>query len=260
MQNLVKKLKYLKKLGAVGIKQSLEDEGASFEDIILMRKITSVVGLDLNVKIGGCEAKNDIFFCDRNKVDGIVAPMVESEYALNKFIQSITKKNKSSLFINLESKIAFKNISKIINSKYFKFLKGVVIGRSDLAGSYGLTKDYVNSKKILIQVTRVLKKIKRKKKLVKMGGSITPKSKDFIEILFKKKLIDRIETRNVEMVLNKSTIKNLKKIIIQIFIFEMDWIKYKFKNLKSKRSNIERHEHNKRIKEIEKRIKNIYIN
>ena len=43
--------------------------------------------VDLNVKIGGCEAKNDIFFCKKIKTNSIVAPMVESEYALRKFIQ-----------------------------------------------------------------------------------------------------------------------------------------------------------------------------
>ena len=54
---LIKKLRYLKSLGVVGVKQSLEDEGASFEEIALMRKITRKAGLNLNVKIGGCEAK-----------------------------------------------------------------------------------------------------------------------------------------------------------------------------------------------------------
>ena len=49
-----------------GIKQSLEDEGASFNDIKIMKKITSAAKVDLNVKIGGCEAKNDIFFCKKN--------------------------------------------------------------------------------------------------------------------------------------------------------------------------------------------------
>ena len=37
---LIKILKKLKKLGAVGVKQSLEDEGASFNDIRTMRNIT----------------------------------------------------------------------------------------------------------------------------------------------------------------------------------------------------------------------------
>ena len=161
MQNLIKKLRNLKKLGAVGIKLSLEDEGASFQDIITMRKITLLAKLDLNIKIGGCEAKNDIFFCRKNSVNGIVAPMVESEYALNKFIQTVSVNKKNSLFVNLESKTAFKNINQIVNSKKFKLLKGVVIGRSDLAGSYGLTKDYVDSKKIYNEVIKVLKKLKK---------------------------------------------------------------------------------------------------
>ena len=78
-------LKNLKNLGVSGVKQSTEDEGSSFDDISLMRKITKKIGLNLNVKIGGCEAKNDIFFCKRVNVDGIVAPMVESKYALKKF-------------------------------------------------------------------------------------------------------------------------------------------------------------------------------
>jgi len=55
-------LKNLKNLGVSGVKQSLEDEGASFDDIRIMRKITKELKLKLNVKIGGCEAKNDIFF------------------------------------------------------------------------------------------------------------------------------------------------------------------------------------------------------
>ena len=73
-------LKDLKKLGVSGVKQSTEDEGSSFDDILLMRN-TKRIGVNLNVKVGGCEAKNDIF-CKRAKVNGIVAPMVESKYAL----------------------------------------------------------------------------------------------------------------------------------------------------------------------------------
>ena len=37
---LIKKLKYLKNLGAIAVKQSLEDEGAGFNDLLLMRKLT----------------------------------------------------------------------------------------------------------------------------------------------------------------------------------------------------------------------------
>ena len=41
-----------------GVKQSFEDEGAVLEDVVLMRQLTSLANLYMNVKIGGCEAKN----------------------------------------------------------------------------------------------------------------------------------------------------------------------------------------------------------
>jgi len=40
MKELINTLKKLKKIGVVAVKQSLEDEGASFRDIKIMRKIT----------------------------------------------------------------------------------------------------------------------------------------------------------------------------------------------------------------------------
>tara|TARA_B100001123_G_C15184713_1_gene976807 strand:- start:100 stop:891 length:792 start_codon:yes stop_codon:yes gene_type:complete len=258
MKKFILNLKKLKKLGAIAVKQSLEDEGASFDDIKKMRAITRAANLDLNVKIGGCEAKNDITFCKKIGVNGIVAPMVESQYALNKFIQTSPNNKKNSLYINLESKLAFDNINEIMRSPNFTLLKGVVIGRSDLAGSLGLTKSHVDSNRIYKRVFSVLKKIqkiKKKRLICKMGGSITYKSRNFINKLYEKKLLQRIETRNIEILLNRKNIDNLNKIFIHAFNFEMEWIKYKSKNLKSKNSTSLQKDYSTRIEEIKKRIK-----
>ena len=252
MKKLSYLLRKLKGLGVVGIKQSLEDEGAGFDDVTYMRKITKKNKLKLNVKIGGCEAKNDIFFCHTLNVDGIVAPMVESDYALKKFVQTVPKSFKGNLFINLESKNAFLNLNKIINSNEFRKLKGVVIGRSDLAGSYNLSKLKVNSNKIYEILCSNLKKIKKKNKLIKMGGSITIKSKKFISKLMNKNLIDRIETRNIELNLNNKVVNNLDIIIPIIFTFEMEWLRYKNKNFKL--NKITKEDNNKRIFEINNRL------
>ena len=74
MKVLQKKLNFLKKLELLfAVKQSLEDEGANFSDLVLMRKLTKKANLNLNVKIGGCEVINDIIFCVYFKVDGIVS-------------------------------------------------------------------------------------------------------------------------------------------------------------------------------------------
>ena len=158
-----------------------------------MRQLTKGVGLDLNVKIGGCEARNDIFFCKEVGTDGIVAPMVESSYALNKFTQIAGYNRDNFLFVNLESKLALKNLKEIMNSKNFNLLKGVIIGRSDLAGSMGLTKKMVDSNRIFKNVLLTFKKLKKKKKslVCKMGGSITYNSKEFIEDLYNKNILDR---------------------------------------------------------------------
>ena len=74
----------LKKLGCCGIKVSFEDEGALYNEIITMRNLTTAVDLELSIKIGGCEAKRDINDCMDLNCDTIVAPMVESKFALNK--------------------------------------------------------------------------------------------------------------------------------------------------------------------------------
>ncbi len=255
MKKINKILSQLKLMGVSAIKQSTEDEGSSFNDILLMRKITKKNKINLNIKIGGCEAKNDIFFCKRAKVDSIVAPMVETEYALRKFIDSANKQKSSLLFFNIETITAVKNLSKILKSKSFKFIDGVVLGRSDLTGSLNKSKQYVNSKEIFKIVESSFKIIKKKKKklFVKMGGSITPKSEKFIRSLYKKKLLDFIETRNIEIKLSKKNVINLKKIIPVAFEFEMEWLRIRMKNIK----NIDRYLYNdykKRLLEIKKRI------
>jgi hypothetical protein len=257
-KKIIEKLKRLKKAGVSGVKLSLEDEGSTFEDLKLMRFLTKLTNLDLNVKIGGCEAKNDIMFCKLLKPNSIVAPMVESEYALKKFLVSVGKKNKLKLLINLETISAFKNIKKIVNSKYFKILDGVVIGRSDLAGSINLTKNEVNSSRILNIIKKGISIVKKKSKknfLIKMGGSITPKSQNFIKDLYLQKIINRVETRNIELNLNTKIIKNLDQIIPIIFDFELEWLKLKLRFKKKKKYNLLINEYKLRIREIQERIK-----
>ena len=254
MKKIIENLKKLKKVNVSAVKQSLEDEGVSYEDLILMKKITQKAGLDLNVKIGGCEAKNDIFFCEWLNVKGIVAPMVESPYALRKFLQTISNKNKQKLYVNLESIQAFNNISKILKQRNLKRLTGVVIGRSDLAGSLNLEKKEVDSKRIFNLVHTVLKKIKKKNLIIKMGGSLTANSKDFIYKLYKKKILDKVETRNIEIKLNNYVLNNFEDIINSVFMFELEWLKFKQKNQKKKKIKL-KNDNFERIKILKKRFK-----
>ena len=252
---LKKIIKKLKKMGVIAVKQSLEDEGASYDDLLIMRQLTNQVGLKLDIKIGGCEAKNDINFCEKINVNGMVAPMVETDYALRKFIQVVRKNKKQSLYINLESIQAFKNINKILKTEDFKKLKGVVIGRSDLVGSIGLGKESVDSKKTYKLIYPYLKKIKKTKKIVKMGGSVTVKSKSFVNKLFKRGLIHIIETRNIQLKLSNKVILNFENIMNEIFNFEIQWLNYAY--LRSRKTKFKlKNDYLQRINILKKRLKN----
>ena len=189
MKKISTVLKGLKNLGVSGVKQSLEDEGASFDDIKIMRKITKKLKLKLNVKIGGCEAKNDIFFCKNIQTDSIVAPMIESEYAVKKFIQCAAQKKNNLLFVNLETFQSIKNLKHIIKSKYFKSIDGVVIGRSDLAGSMGYSKSFVNSKRIYNITRKTFTSIKKLKiRRYSKWADLLPKiQKNLFNLFLKKK-------------------------------------------------------------------------
>ena len=86
---ITNQLMSLKDSGVVGIKQSFEDEGVILEDVLKIKRLCDKLDLKLNVKIGGCEAVTDINNCLSLETSGIVAPMVESEFALEKFVESI---------------------------------------------------------------------------------------------------------------------------------------------------------------------------
>ena len=81
--------KLQKKHKCVGIKTSFEDEGASFDDVITLRRITSSNNLKLAIKIGGAEAKSDIRMASDLCCDSIVGPMIETEYAFTKYMKSV---------------------------------------------------------------------------------------------------------------------------------------------------------------------------
>ena len=72
----------------VGIKTSFEDEGASFNDTLRLKEICNQSKTKLTIKIGGPEAIRDIVDSTIIGVKGMVAPMIESAFALKKFIQA----------------------------------------------------------------------------------------------------------------------------------------------------------------------------
>ena len=227
MTSLINDIANLKNNNIFGIKQSFEDEGVLLDDVMTMRRITELTNLKLNVKIGGCEALTDIHNCKSIGVDAIVAPMIETEFALQKFIESITTLKNIDFYINIESKTGYENLSKILSSPSSKLLKGIVIGRSDLTKSYGYDKSYVDSEFIYDIVFNAMKMAKSYGLKTLMGGNISSNSIDFIKKLNNNNLIDYIETRNV--IIKLKNINTLEDDIKSAILFESNWLLYKSK-------------------------------
>ena len=159
--------------------------------------------------------------------------MIESEFALEKFVESIISntndQDRSAIdfFINIESKSAIQNLDKILSSPSSKLLKGIVVGRSDLTKSFGYGKQDVNSKEICEIVENTFKEAKSFNFNTIMGGNIGHSSTRFIEGLVADNLLDKIETRNVIVDLAKSGTKDMDDLIKNALLFESQWMQYK---------------------------------
>jgi hypothetical protein len=213
--------------GIVGMKQSFEDEGVLLNDVVAFKRVTEVCNLQSFVKIGGCEAKSDLFNCIRLGIDGIIAPMVETPFALSKFTDMLEEySDRADGYIVIESKTAYTNIDDILAEAEGK-LKGIIVGRSDFAKSYKLNKSEVDSSFVYDKVEDILQKAKKYNLVTTMGGNVSTRSTKFVKEMHQKGLLDKIETRNVVIGLNPKNINKIETTIQKALDFEIEWLQYK---------------------------------
>jgi len=153
--------------------------------------------LKLFVKIGGCEAKRDINVLKNIEVDGIVAPMVETQFALKKYIDMVKDLNFENIGFNVETITAYQNFKEMSETDIFKSLTGVTVGRVDFVTSMGKNRSYVDSEEMLKYVEEVFTIAKENGKFTFLGGALSIKSKNFVKYLSDKGLLDFAETRSV---------------------------------------------------------------
>ena len=249
MDKIIILLKKLKEHGCCGVKISFEDEGASLNDVIIMRQITNIVGLELSVKIGGCEAKRDIIDCiDTIICDSIVAPMIESHFSLQKFLNSLEEYgyNKKKGF-NLETKTGYENLNNL--EKVFNEIDFVTFGRVDFVNSIEKNRDFVNDLEIYNIIVDTFTRAKQQNIKCYLGGSITMDSKEFINNLISNKLLDCFETRYIIFDSNKVNMIDYDTIINISNHFEVEWLLYK-----QQKNALLLNKNNSRINMIQKRL------
>jgi hypothetical protein len=254
MDKIKEILSKLKHMGCSGIKISFEDEGALYNEIISMRNLTSQLGIELSVKIGGCEAKRDIIDCIDLGADTIVAPMVESSFSLQKFLKSLQCYNyNGKKGFNLETITSYNNLNDL--STYFNKLDFVTVGRVDFVSSLNRDRNYVDTDVMLENVKNVFKKCREEGTMCYLGGAISISSREFIHTLIKEKLLDKFETRYIIYDVHKIDFNDFEKLLYWGNVFEVEWLQYI-----SNRYSVHANKDTKRIEMISERIKNNKIN
>ena len=213
-----------------GIKAEFEAEGTRIEEAMRLKDVTSLAGLGLNIKIGGCEAIKDMYDSISLGAQRIIAPMVETPYALQKFIKAAqmaygTRLDNIDLLVNIETQTAYQNFSEMLKIPEINHLNGVVIGRVDFVGSMGLNRDQVNSQKMLDISLDIAKKAKDHGLKVVVGGAVSVDSMSFFKA-FPKGHLDRFETRKVIFDC-PAAIDNPEEAFIKAVEFELMWLKNK---------------------------------
>ncbi len=137
-----------------GVKGEFECEGLQLEEMLRLKEITVRAGVNLTIKIGGCEAITDMQFARSIGANQIVAPMIESAYSVKKFIgaaQTVFHPDEFEaldLLINIETVSGLEAFSQILALAENVHLKGLDIGRVDLAGSMNLMPEECNSSQV----------------------------------------------------------------------------------------------------------------
>lgn len=237
--------------GVFEIKAEFEAEGSRMEEMMRLKDITSAIGLPIILKIGGVEAVTDIYNALSIGAKGIVAPMVETPFALSKYVNMvksmIAEDNARDIqfAFNIETITAVSYLAKMLSTDISP-IESITIGRVDLSASLGIGRQGINSPEMLDICQRALSIIKGKGLKTALGGAISYEALDFLINL--EDLIDKFETRKV--VFPISACRLGKEAIICANQFELLW-------LKSKRRYYSRikDEDEKRIIMLEERIK-----
>ena len=215
----------------IGIKAEFEAEGTRLEEALRLKEVVTKAGLNLTIKIGGCEAIKDMYDARTIGVEAIVAPMIETPYAMKKYVKALKfvfpdeERQDVKFLVNTETITGFNNLDNILNSEDFSELSGIVLGRVDMTGSLGMSREDINSERIFNIAKAMSEKIMRKDKDFVIGGGVSAHSLPFFANL---PYLSRFETRKVifdaKAAIND---KNSDKGILKAVGFELMWLRNK---------------------------------
>ena len=194
---LVNKLK--EQNAILGFKIEFESEGASLEDLILLKQMSIEYNLGIFLKIGGVEAISDMKQAKLLNIDGVIAPMVESRFAAQKFLQGIKRVYGLShpmLTLTIETKNGYENIGDILDIVRDE-IDFITFGRSDFSASYFNNDIYPDSDFVLGKAYELSKYLRNAGVRMRLGGSIKKSTIDIINQSYSEIHLHSVETRKV---------------------------------------------------------------
>lgn len=211
--------------GVYGIKAEFEAEGARMDELISLRELILRADLKFITKIGGCEAVHDMQQCKILGATGVMAPMIETPFAMSKFVTAAQRVYGDQIdtvewIINAETKTCHANYDGILEAGK-GFLNAVTVGRSDLSASMGIDRKDIESEPVFAATRDLLKKSRDAGHVTNFGGNIGIESIPFIQGM--SDVADRFETRKVVITMEKDE-NHLRKAIHKALNFELLWL------------------------------------
>jgi hypothetical protein len=234
MLDILKKGK--NEFGYVAVKAEFEAEGTRVDELLRLIELARRADLKIALKVGGCEAMTDLMIAKQIGVDYVIGPMIETPYALWKFIDAKNKvfnkeEQESTEFLyNLETHTGYINREGMSKQATVEGgVDGVVFGRVDFSMSRreeGWGRDDINLPKVTECVLDVAQIAKDAGQEIVVGGGV---SSDSIDVLKQIRQIHltRFETRKIVFDGSATEVTDLAQGLVNGVRFELLWLQNK---------------------------------
>jgi hypothetical protein len=227
MVDILKKGK--EEFGYIAAKAEFEAEGTRVDELLRLMDIAHTANVKLTVKIGGCEAIRDLLESKQFGVDFIVAPMIESPYALGKYsearnkVYSADEQIDTDFLFNLETNSTYLLREEILSEAQRLKLNGVVFGRSDYAGSLGLPATQIEGDTVTNHILDVAELCVKHSLDLVVGGAVNFNSVENLKRINDIHLT-RFETRKVVFDASSVNHSNIEEGLFNAVQFELKWL------------------------------------
>lgn len=216
--------------GVVAVKAEFEAEGTRPDELLRLLDLTRRADLKVALKIGGCEAVSDLLASKLYGVDHVIAPMIETRYALSKYIDARNKTygedtGGTKFLFNLETESTLGNLDAMLPLAA-EGVDGIVFGRVDFTLSRGLPRKAVNTREISDAVLVAAQACADNDLELVVGGSVSPEAIDALRE-FRKIRLDRFETRKIVFDGGAAEAADIEDGIANAVAFELAWLENK---------------------------------